>query len=136
MPGKVDTHSLTVDPRTGTILTRAIFPNKDASLLPGQFVRVKMKGLTLPNAIVVPKVAINQGPLGSFVYVVEADNVARVRQVRIFRELDNGFIVRKGLSAGDKVVVDGVIRVRPGNPVRPVPFVEKPAAAPSGTSKP
>ncbi len=130
--GKVDTHSRTVDARTGTILTRAIFPNKDASLLPGQFVRVKMKGLTLPNAIVVPKTAISQGPLGAFVYVVEPDNVARVRQVRIFRELDNGFIVRKGLAAGDKVVVDGVMRVRPGNPVRPVAMTDKPAAGAPG----
>jgi membrane fusion protein (multidrug efflux system) len=119
--GKVDTHSRTVDPRTGTILTRAIFPNKDAGLLPGQFVRVKMTGLTLPNAIVIPKQAINQGPLGAFVYVVEPDNVARVRQVRIYRELEDGFIVRKGLSSGERIVVDGVIRVRPGNPVKPLP---------------
>src|SRR5258708_39666840 len=78
--GKVDTRSRTIDPRTGTILFRAIFPNVDNGLLPGQFVRVNMTGITMPNAIVIPKAAISQGPLGSFVYVVEADNVARVRQ--------------------------------------------------------
>jgi len=121
-PGKVDTRSRTIDPRTGTILFRAIFPNVDNGLLPGQFVRVNITGITMPDAIVIPKAAISQGPLGAFVYVVEPDNVARARQVRLLRELDDGFIVRKGLKAGDRVVVDGVIRVRPGNPVRPVPM--------------
>ena len=118
--GKVDTRSRTVDPRTGTSLIRAVFPNHEGGLLPGQFVRVKVTGITMPDAIVVPKAAISQGPLGAFVYVVEADNVARARQVRLARELDNGWIVRKGLSTGDRIVVDGVIRVRPGNVVRPV----------------
>ena len=66
--GTVDTRSRTVDPRTGTILIRAIFPNRDGALLPGQFVRVKMTGIVMPNAIVIPKIAISQGPLGPFVY--------------------------------------------------------------------
>jgi membrane fusion protein, multidrug efflux system len=120
--GKVDTRSRTVDPRTGTILTRAIFPNREGALLPGQFVRVKMTGITMPNAVVIPKAAISQGPLGAFVYALETDNVARARQVRLYRELPDGWIVRKGLAAGDRVVVDGVIRVRPGSPVKPVPY--------------
>ena len=129
-PGTVDTRSRTVDPRTGTILTRAIFPNHDGALLPGQFVRVKMTGITMPNAIVVPKAAISQGPLGPYVYVVEPDSVARARQVRLYRELENGWIVRKGLAAGDRIVVDGVIRVRPGNVVKPVPVAASSATAP------
>jgi membrane fusion protein (multidrug efflux system) len=130
-PGTVDTRSRTIDPRTGTILTRAIFANHDGGLLPGQFVRVKMTGITMPNAIVVPKAAISQGPLGPYVYVVEPDSVARARQVRLYRELPDGWIVRKGLQAGDRIVVDGVIRVRPGNVVKPVPV-----AAPSGAKAP
>ena len=127
-PGTVDTRSRTIDPRTGTILTRAIFPNHDGALLPGQFVRVRMTGITMPNAIVVPKAAISQGPLGPYVYVVEPDSVARARQVRLYRELPDGWIVRKGLAAGDRIVVDGVIRVRPGNAVKPVPVAAPPAA--------
>jgi len=127
--GTVDTRSRTVDARTGTILTRAIFPNHDGALLPGQFVRVKMTGIVMPNAIVVPKVAISQGPLGPFVYLIEPDNVARARPVRIYRELPDGYIVRKGVAAGDRIVVDGVIRVRPGAVVNPVPF--KPPAGPA-----
>jgi len=127
-PGTVDTRSRTIDPRTGTILTRAIFANHDGALLPGQFVRVKMTGITMPNAIVVPKAAISQGPLGPYVYVVEPDQVARARQVRLYRELPDGWIVRKGLAAGDRIVVDGVIRVRPGNVVKPVAVAAPPAA--------
>ena len=135
--GTVDTRSRTVDPKTGTILVRAVFPNREGGLLPGQFVRVNMTGITMPSAIVVPKAAISQGPLGPFVYLVEADNVARARQVRLARELDDGWIVRKGLQSGDRIVVDGVIRVRPGNVVRPVP-VAPPAKtdAPAAGSRP
>ena len=76
----------------------------------------------------VPKAAISQGPLGPFVYVVEPDSVARARQVRLYRELPDGWIVRKGLAAGDRIVVDGVIRVRPGNVVKPVAVAAPPAA--------
>ncbi len=134
--GTVDTRSRTVDPRTGTILVRAVFPNHEGGLLPGQFVRVNMTGITMPDAIVVPKAAISQGPLGAFVYLVEADNVARARQVRLARELDDGWIVRKGLQSGDRIVVDGVIRVRPGNVVRPVPIAPPaPAVTPAAGSK-
>ena len=131
--GTVDTRSRTVDPRTGTILVRAVFPNHDGALLPGQFVRVNVTGITMPDAIVVPKAAISQGPLGPFVYLVEADNVARARPVRLTRELSDGWIVRKGLSAGDRIVVDGVIRVRPGNVVRPVLMPPRTAAPGAGT---
>ena len=64
--------------------------------------------------------------------------MARARQVRLYRELENGWIVRKGLQAGDRIVVDGVIRVRPGNVVKPVPVAAPPAATgqPAGNGKP
>jgi membrane fusion protein, multidrug efflux system len=135
LTGTVDTRSRTVDPRTGTILTRAIFPNRDGALLPGQFVRVKMTGIVMPNAIVIPKIAISQGPLGPFVYLVEKDNVARARPVRIYRELPDGYIVRKGVVAGDRIVVDGVIRVRPGSVVNPVPYKPPAEGPPAGAGK-
>src|SRR5690606_23697037 len=69
-PGKIDTAARRVDPATGTIQARAVFPNPDGILLPGQFVRVRLHGITLPDAIVVPREAVSQGPQGPSVYVV------------------------------------------------------------------
>ena len=120
LPGKIDAAAQRVDPRTGTIQARAVFPNPDGSLLPGQFVRVRIRGVTLPNAIVIPKQAVNQGPQGPAVYVVTQNNVAEVRPIRLGPEVEDGVVVREGLKNDDRVIFDGIIRVRPGAPVRPV----------------
>ncbi|MBL8571410.1 MAG: efflux RND transporter periplasmic adaptor subunit [Phreatobacter sp.] len=130
--GKPDAYSRTVDPRTGTIQIRAIFPNPEGGLLPGQFVRINLQGVTMPKAVVIPKRAINQGPQGPFVYVVDAQSNAQVRPVRLDRELNDVWIIREGLADGDRVIVDGVIRVRPNGPVRPVPAQPRPQASTSG----
>jgi len=119
-PGKIDAAGQRVDPQTGTIQVRAIFPNPDGVLLPGQFVRVRIRGVTLPDAIVVPEPAVSQGPRGPSVYVVGENNTAEVRPVRLGHEVAAGWVIEDGLEGGERVVVDGVIRVRPGAPVRPV----------------
>jgi membrane fusion protein (multidrug efflux system) len=126
-PGKIDTAAQRVDPQTGTIQARAIFPNPDGALLPGQFVRVRLTGITLPNAIVVPPQAVSQGPQGPSVYVLGENDVAQARPIRLGSEVAAGWIIQEGLTGGERVVVDGVIRVRPGQPVRPVPM--EPSAA-------
>jgi membrane fusion protein (multidrug efflux system) len=126
-PGKVDIAAQRVDPQTGTIQARAIFPNPDGALLPGQFVRVRLTGISLPDAIVVPPQAVSQGPQGPSVYVLGENDVAQARSIRLGAEVAAGWVVREGLTGGERVVVDGVIRVRPGQPVRPV-SVEPPAA--------
>lgn len=134
-PGRIDTAAQRVDPLTGTIQARAIFPNPDGALLPGQFVRVRLTGISLPNAIVVPQQAVSQGPQGPSVYVVGENNVAQVRPVRLGSEVATGWLVREGLSGGERVVVDGVIRVRPGQPVLPAPMAPPAAqttASPGG----
>lgn len=118
--GKVDTRARTVDPRTGTIQIRTVFPNHDNRLLPGQFVRVNIEGVSMPDAIAVPKAAIMQGPQGAFVYIVDANSVAQIRAVQLDRELNDSWLVKAGLSPGERVVADGVIRVRPGAPVKAV----------------
>ncbi|SCY77972.1 efflux RND transporter periplasmic adaptor subunit [Microvirga guangxiensis] len=129
--GRIDTAAQRVDPQTGTVQARAIFPNPDGVLLPGQFVRVRILGITLPNAIVIPRQAVSQGPQGPSVYVLSEKDVAEIRLIRLGPEVAAGWVVREGLSRGERVVVDGVIRVRPGQPVRPVPFSagSKPAQA-------
>jgi len=121
-PGQVDTAAQRVDPQTGTIQARAIFPNPDGALLPGQFVRVRITGITLPDSIVVPQQAVSQGPQGPMIYVLGENNVAQARPIRLGPEVPAGWVVREGLSGGERVVADGVIRVRPGQPVTPVPL--------------
>ncbi|MGD9616552.1 MAG: efflux RND transporter periplasmic adaptor subunit [Alphaproteobacteria bacterium] len=135
-PGRIDTAAQRVDPQTGTIQARAIFPNPEGELLPGQFVRVRIRGVTLPDAIVVPKRAISQGPQGPSVFVVGANDIAEARPVRLGAELPEGWAVRDGLEGGERVVVDGVIRVRAGAPVRPTTApAGAPEPAPSDTSR-
>lgn len=137
-PGRLDTRARTIDVRTGTIQIRSIFPNKDGNLLPGQFVRVNVEGVTMPGAILVPKQAISQGPQGAFVYVVNDEGIASIRPIRLDHEVPSGWTVRDGLKAGEKVVADGIIRVRPNQPVRAVPYVPQtsPAASPAPGAKP
>jgi len=138
--GKIDTAAQRVDPQTGTIQARAVFPNPDGVLLPGQFVRVRLMGIALPDAIVVPQQAVSQGPQGPTVYVLGEHDVAQVRPVRLGPELKEGWVISDGLRKGERVIVDGVIRVRPGQPVRPVPVssgtTSAPAAQPAPAAKP
>ena len=127
-PGKIDTRAQRVDPQTGTIQARAIFPNPEGVLLPGQFVRVRVRGITLPDAIVIPKQAVSQGPQGPSVYVVGENDIAQARPIRLGPEIASGWVVQEGLKGGERVVADGVIRIRPGAPVRPVPVSPGPQA--------
>lgn len=118
--GKIDTAAQRVDPQTGTIQARAVFPNPDGVLLPGQFIRVSIRGVTLLDAILIPRQAVSQGPQGPSVYVIGPNDTAEARPIRLGPELAAGWIVQDGLKSGERVVVDGVIRVRPGGAVRPV----------------
>jgi membrane fusion protein (multidrug efflux system) len=131
LPGRIDTAARRVDAQTGTIEARAIFPNPDGILLPGQFVRVLIRGVTIPDGIVVPDRAVSQGPQGPSVFVVGDNSTAQARPIRLGEEVPAGWIVAEGLNGGERVVVDGVIRVRPGAPVKPVPADPGPDAAAS-----
>lgn len=140
--GKLDVSASTVDPRTGTLQIRAIFPNPDGHLLPNQFVRVKLSGITLQQVFVVPQRAVSQGPQGPFVYVVnEGNNGVSNRPIKLDREVNGGWAVRDGLKDGERIVVDGVARVRPGAPIKPVradatkPDGASPAQTPATDSK-
>src|SRR5690606_9396119 len=86
----------------------------------GQFVRAAILGVTIDNAILVPKAALMQSPQGQFVYVVNKDNVAEVRPVTISRELTDAWLVSDGLQAGDRIITEGVIKAAPGKTVKPV----------------
>ncbi|HXF08569.1 MAG: efflux RND transporter periplasmic adaptor subunit [Pseudomonadota bacterium] len=118
----------TIDPATGTVRARAVFPNPEASLLPGQFVRIVPKGLTRKGVIVIPQAAVMQGPQGTFVYVVGEDDKAKVQPVTTGSTLKSEWLIEEGLKPGDRVIVDGVIKVRPGSPVK--------AAVPEASNEP
>ncbi|MER0239857.1 efflux RND transporter periplasmic adaptor subunit [Fulvimarina sp. MAC8] len=123
--GTIDFTSTTIDTQTGTILSRAVLPNPDQRLLPGQFVRLVLEGLSVEDAIVLPTEALMQGPQGTFVYTLGDENVAEVRPVSVARELDGALLISEGLKEGDKVVTKGVVKVRPGSPVDPQPAGEQ-----------
>jgi membrane fusion protein, multidrug efflux system len=115
--GYVDFTDSNLDLQTGTVRARAVIPNPESKLRPGQFVRISVEGITRHETVVVPQAAVMQGPQGQFVYAVDAENEASIRPVTIGREVADGWIVEKGLKTGDRIVTEGVIKVKPGAPV-------------------
>ena len=118
---------------TGSFLVRAVLPNPKSDLRPGMFVTVRVKGALRPNAIVVPQLAVQQGSNGHLVYVVNASDVAEIRPVVVGDYYgDKDIVITAGLHQGDRVVVDGVLKVVPGQPVR----IAAPGAAPADAKPP
>lgn len=120
LAGQVDFTDSLIDRATGTVSARAVVPNPDQALLPGQFVRVQVKGISKPNAVTVPERAISQGANGTFVYVVDEQGMARVRPVTTAHTAAGRWVVESGIAAGDKVIVEGLPKVRPNTPVKVV----------------
>ena len=117
LEGKVDFTDSLVDRGTGTVSARAVVANPEQKLLPGQFVRVLIKGISQRNALSVPERAVAQGPQGTFVYIVDEQGLAQIRPVKAGRTSHGRWLIDSGLQAGDKVIVEGLPRVRPAAPV-------------------
>src|SRR5256886_12371542 len=109
---------LALQPETGTQQLRAALPNPKHVLLPGQFVRVRLLGLQIPNAIRVPQRAVQQGLAGAFVYVVADSGKVAVRNVVATSWDGRASLIAEGLQAGDRVIVDGVQNAAPRAPVK------------------
>ncbi|EKP0308682.1 efflux RND transporter periplasmic adaptor subunit [Aeromonas veronii] len=118
--GKLNFSDNRVDPQTGTIRARAIFDNKDGALMPGQFVRMTIDLGTRTNAIVVPPRAIVQSQADRMVMVVDADNKVTPRPVKLGPAVAEGVLIDSGLNAGDRYIVEGLMKARPGSVVKPV----------------
>jgi membrane fusion protein (multidrug efflux system) len=104
---------------TGSFLVRAVIPNPKRELRPGMFVTVNVKGAMRPDAVVVPQLAVQQGAKGHVVYVVNQTGVAEVRPVVVgdyYGERD--IVITAGLQSGDRVIVEGMLKVVPGQPVQ------------------
>jgi multidrug efflux system membrane fusion protein len=106
-----------VDPATGTIRLRARFANDDVALWPGQFVNVRLRLYQQPDAVVVPSVALQTGPNGQYLYIVNSDDTVALRPVTVTRTVGDASVVN-GVGAGTRVVTGGALRLAPGMKVR------------------
>ena len=124
--GKLDFIDVTVDPKTDGQIVRATFDNKEGTLTDGQTVRVVLEDSKVPSMIAIPQAAIAIDQAGSYVYVVDDKNVAEQRRIKTGVSRDGLTAVTEGLKAGEKVIIQGQQRVRPG-------MVVTPSVAPSTT---
>jgi len=116
--GKITFAAPSYNSQTGTFLLRASVENPDGVLRPNQFVRVRLKGAVRPKAILVPQTAVQQGSKGHFLWVIDKDNVAEPRPVMVGDWHGTDWFITEGLKAGERIVVDGGMTVRPGAPVQ------------------
>jgi membrane fusion protein (multidrug efflux system) len=128
--GKISFSDPSFSQDTGSFMVRAVLPNPKLELRPGMFVTAIVRGATRPNAIVIPQLAVQQGNNGHFVYVVGASSLAELRPVVVGDYVgDKDILISAGLQGGDRVVVEGVLKVAPGKPVNPVAAGGTPAGA-------
>src|SRR5881398_1244885 len=130
--GELNFADLALQPATGTLQLRAQLKNPQHILLPGQFVRVRLLGLKRPSAILVPQRAVQQGLTGAFVYLVGDSDKVAARNVVASSWEGGSWLIEQGLQVGDRVVVDGVQKVAPGQPARPVAYRPAPNSAAAG----
>lgn len=103
-----------VDPATGTIQIKALLDNKNEALTPGQYLNLSLNLDTLPNAVVVPNEAVQQGVDGPFIFVVDAQGAAEVRAVEVASSIGGVTAISRGIQPGETVVTDGQLRLAPG----------------------
>jgi membrane fusion protein (multidrug efflux system) len=133
-PGQLQFSDVTVDPTTGSITLRALFPNPNQELLPGMFVRAKLIEGVDPSAILVPQAAVTRNQRGdASVLVVSAANLVEPRPLTITRSVGDAWLVSAGLAAGDRVIVEGLQKIRPGMPVTAVPMPAAPGLSREAT---
>lgn len=118
--GRLQFSEVTVDPSSGAVTLRATFANPDGLLLPGMYVRAKLVEGRRANAILAPQQGVSRDPRGrATALVVNAQNKVELRQIETDRTVGDKWIVTKGLKAGDRLIVEGLLNLRPGTAVRP-----------------
>jgi len=121
--GSLQFRDITVDPTTGSVVLRAVFPNQEGVLLPGMFVRAVVIEGTNEQAILIPQQAVSRDPKGNPVtLIVDAEEKIQQRRLTLDRAIGDKWLVSSGLAPGDRVVVEGMQKVRPGASVRVTPF--------------
>ncbi|MFH1028789.1 MAG: efflux RND transporter periplasmic adaptor subunit, partial [Pseudomonadota bacterium] len=132
LPGVLKFSEVTVDQSTGSITLRAIFPNPKNTLLPGMFVRAILEEGVSEQAILVPQRGVTRNPKGdAVVMLVGAEEKVESRPIKVVRTVGDSWLVSDGLKVGDRVILEGLQKARPGTPVKAVPFGSPQAAAPA-----
>lgn len=119
--GRLNFSSTQIDPKLGTLQYRAAFPNPQNEVLPGQLVRVRLVAGDISNVYIVPQTAVMQQAEGHFVFVVGPGNKAAIRPVKTGEWQGENWVILSGLKSGDAVILDNLIKVKPGAPVKPKP---------------
>ena len=123
MDGTLKFSDVTVDPSTGSFIIRMVFPNQKNTLLPGMYVRAVIQEGVADQAILAPQQGVSRDPKGNPVaLIVDAEGKVQQRIITVDREIGDKWMVSSGLSSGDKLIVEGMQRVRPGVSVKVVPF--------------
>lgn len=121
--GLLQFRDVTVDPTTGSVVLRVVVPNPDGLLLPGMFVRAQLQEGVSERAILVPQQAVSRDSKGNpQVLIVDGEGKVALRALTIDRAIGAKWLVLDGIRAGDRVIVEGMQKVRPGTPVKAVPF--------------
>ncbi len=137
LSGTLKFSEVTVDQSTGSITLRAVFPNPKQTLLPGMFVRAILEEGVNENGILIPQRGVTRNPKGeAMVMTIGAEDKVEARLIKVSRTVGDSWLVSDGLKAGDKVILEGFQKARPGTQVKTVPFGSKPEAAPAATPKP
>jgi len=131
LTGTLKFSEVTVDQSTGSVILRAVFPNPKQALLPGMFVRAILEEGVNENAILIPQRGVSRNPKGdAMVMAVGAGEKVEPRTIKVVRTVGDNWLVSEGLKAGDRVILEGIQKARPGTTVKAVPFGAKPGAAP------
>jgi membrane fusion protein, multidrug efflux system len=135
-PGRLLFSDLSVDPTSGQITLRAEVPNPQGLLLPGLYVRVRLEQAKAGNAVLLPQQAVTRSAQGDTVMVVGPEGGVSPRTVKVGAAQAGQWVILDGLKPGEQVMVDGFQKLRPGAPVKPVPWRAAPAAAAPAASSP
>ena len=141
LEGTLQFSDVTVDPTTGSVILRVVFPNPENILLPGMFVQAVIKEGVNEQAILVPQQGVSRDSKGNpFALIVDAESKAAFRPLTLDRAIGDKWLISSGLAPGDPLIVEGLIMLRPGTTVKAAPFKEaqtdhEPAANPDAQSK-
>jgi membrane fusion protein (multidrug efflux system) len=134
--GTLQFRDVSVDATTGSVILRMVFPNPNGVLLPGMFARAVVNEGINEKALLIPQQAVSRDPKGNpLALIVDAAGKVEMRPLVVDQAIGDQWLVSSGLTPGDRVIVEGSQKVRPGTPVREVPFVasQEPAAKPANT---